>query len=88
MTLEHMHELIDKYRGYLSTEASLKAFLHSDEIRDKWINLFESWVKQLFEMQFTDASHFVNVQNDIGHCGIFTSRLNLLQQKIYSMLGI
>lgn len=35
-------------------------------IADEWINLFESWVKQLFEMQFTDASHFVNVQNDIG----------------------
>jgi len=62
----HIDELLEKYTEYLETEASLKAFLHTDEIRAKWIGLFDSWVRQLFSMKFVDANHFVEVQNDIG----------------------
>jgi len=63
---EGMHDLLDKYRHYLNTEASLREFLHSNEMRDKWVDLFESWVRQLFKMEFSDAMQFVNVQTSIG----------------------
>lgn len=66
LTCKHMKELLDVYNDYLATDGALSKILRTDEMRANWVEVFENWVCQLFNMKFSDVSHFVNEQHTLG----------------------
>ncbi|WP_292820641.1 GGDEF domain-containing protein [Methylophilus sp.] len=63
---DHMQELLTGYRHYLSTDPVLSKVLNTEEMRTQWTAVFEEWAYQLFSMQFSDVSHFVQAQHALG----------------------
>ena len=63
---DHMQELLTGYRHYLSTDPVLSNVLNTEEMRTQWTAVFEEWAYQLFSMQFSDVSHFVQAQHALG----------------------
>lgn len=61
-----INDLLVQYRNYLSSDTALKKLLNTDEMKDKWVSTFETWVRQLFGMHFADAYHFVREQSELG----------------------
>lgn len=61
-----IHDLLAQYRNYLNADPALKKLINTEEMKDKWVSTFEVWVRQLFQMQFVDAYHFVREQNELG----------------------